>query len=320
MNCESATSVRMLGDADLRALELSPAGIVDAIEEALHREMAGQVWTSPKSSLYSGDGRYMMTTLSASDTPPVSVVKFVMVSPDNPQIGLPSINGSIMLHDSRTGALLAILDANWITEVRTAGLSAVVARRLADPTASRIAFVGAGAQARSHLETFAALFPLTDVMISSRGRSNIDRLAALAREKGLQVTICDQPRDAVELADLIVTSVPLTAVGQPFLDADWLKPGAFAAITDTGVPWRPETLGAFGRVVIDDTRQEAASATKMVAPEFVSGDLHGLLSDKVAQGHDATVRTAFIFRGLAIGDFAISALAWQACGGELPEV
>ena len=53
----------------------------------------------------------LMTTLAASDTPPVSVVKFVMVSPDNPRIGLPSINGSIMLHDSRTGALRAVLDA-----------------------------------------------------------------------------------------------------------------------------------------------------------------------------------------------------------------
>ena len=125
--------VLILSDADLRGLDLEPALIADTIEDALRREAAGQVWTSPKASLYSGDGRYMMTTLSASDTPPVSVVKFVMVSPDNPQIGLPSINGSIMLHDSRTGLLRAVLDANWITEVRTAGLSAVVARKLANP-------------------------------------------------------------------------------------------------------------------------------------------------------------------------------------------
>lgn len=304
--------VRVLGDADLRSLGLDPILIVDTIEDALRREAAGAVWTSPKASLYSGDGRYMMTTLSASDTPPVSVVKFVMVSPDNPRIGLPSINGSIMLHDSRTGALRAVLDANWITEVRTAGLSAVVARKLADPAASRIAFIGAGAQARSHLDTFAALFPLAEVAIHGRGRANADRLAERAREKRLDVRISQDPRDAVEDADLIVTSVPLTSDSAPFLDAGWLKPGAFAAIIDIGVPWRPETLGAFGRLIIDDTGQEAVSARKMVSPDLVSGDLSGVVSGAVAADHDPAVRTAFMFRGIAIGDFAISALAWQA--------
>ena len=78
----------MLSDGDLQALGLGQKEIIDAVENAIRLEAAGQVLTSPKSTLTPGDGRYLMTTLSTSDTPPVSVVKFVQVSPENPMIGL----------------------------------------------------------------------------------------------------------------------------------------------------------------------------------------------------------------------------------------
>ena len=312
----SGQAIPVLGDADLRALDLDPVRIADAIEAAVRREADGLVWTSPKASLYTGDGRYMMTTLSGSDTPPVSVVKFVMVSPDNPQAGLPSINGSIMLHDSRTGQLRAVLDANWITEVRTAGLSAVVARKMANPASTRMAFVGAGAQARSHLDAFAALFPLREVAIFGRGRANTDRLAERAARKGLQVAICENAEAALEGADLVMSSVPLTSDAEPFLNAGWLKPGAFASIIDIAVPWRTETLGAFDRIIIDNLQQEAASAKKLVPADLVTGDVNGLVTGKIATDRDPAARTAFVFRGIAIGDFAIAALAWQAALGD----
>ena len=307
----SRHSIPYLGDTQLRELGLEQTAIADAVEDALIREVQGQIWTSPKASLYSGDGRYLMTTLSASDIPPVSVVKFVQVSPENPARDLPSINGSILLHDSRTGALLTVLDANWITEVRTAALSLVVARRLANPAATRIAFVGAGAQARSHLDMFHAHFPLSHVDIVGRGQSNKDRLAGLARGKGLTVTFHDDPRTAVTGADLVVTSVPVTSGVAPFLDAAWVGPGAFAAITDTGTPWRAQTFSRFGRILVDDIAQEAASERKLAPPELVAGDLRALIRDTGPSGPDQDKSTAFIFRGIAIGDFAVSALVWR---------
>ena len=67
-----------------------------------------------------GDGRYVMSTLSTGEDPPLTVVKAVTVSPDNPDQGLPAINGAITVFDSRTGLLRAVMGANWITAVRTA--------------------------------------------------------------------------------------------------------------------------------------------------------------------------------------------------------
>lgn len=306
--------VRVLSESDLRALGLGQRQIVDAVEDAIGREAAGGVWSTPKSALTIGDGRYLMTTLSAADEPAVSVVKFVMVSPDNPTIGLPAINGSIMVHDSRTGVLLTVMDAKWVTAVRTAGLSGTVARRLANPQSSRIGFIGAGVEARSHLDAFAALFPISEVAIFSRGAVNIALLADKAKDLGLEATVCDEPRAALADSDIVVTSVTLTTTAAPFLDARWLKPGAFAAVTDLAVPWRPETMSAFGCVVIDDRVQEAASPKRMVPEALVHADLKELVSGAVERSYDPGRVSAFVFRGVAIGDFAVAALVHRRIG------
>ncbi|MEQ8651828.1 MAG: ornithine cyclodeaminase family protein [Kiloniellales bacterium] len=300
-----------LSEAALGDLGLSTLEIVDAIEAAIRTEAAGGVWTAPKSALLPGDGRYLMTTLSAADRPRLSVVKDVMVSPRNPDRGLPGIDGTIVVHDSETGQLRAVIGARWITAVRTAGLSAVVARRLANPASRAIAFVGCGVQARSHLEAFAALFPLAEVRAYGRGTQNVERLCALARDMGMEAKAAASPREALEGADLVVSSVTLSFEIEPFLDARWLKPGAFAAITDMALPWMPEGLSAFDSIIIDDERQEASSPKRMVGAELVTGEITALVSDALDCRFDPAKRAAFTFRGLAIGDFAIACLAYE---------
>jgi len=105
-----------------------------------------------------------------------------------------------------------------------------------------------------------------------------------------------------------VTLVPNLA---PFLDARWLKPGAFVTSTDLALPWQADGMGAFQRIVIDDLEQEAKMSKPMVAPALVAGDLSGLVCGDIAGREDAQERTAFVFRGLAVGDLALAALAYR---------
>lgn len=300
----------VLSDQTLSGLGISITDIVDAVEAAVRAEAAGAVWTAPKSALMPGDGRYMMTTLSISDEPDITVVKSVMVSPRNPARALPGVEGNIILQDSETGRLRAVMEAGWVTAFRTAGLSAVVARRVADPTSTTIAFIGCGVQARSHLDTFAELFPLKEVRAFGRGQANIDRLCRMAEEKGMDAKVCDTVREALADADLVVSSVTLSFELEPFIDANWLKLGAFASITDLAAPWVADSMQALGTVVIDDEVQERASPKKMIDPDLVSGDLKSLMCGNTDIGYDADKKSAFIFRGLAIGDFAIACLAY----------
>jgi ornithine cyclodeaminase/alanine dehydrogenase len=301
----------VLSDDELAALGLSVAEIIEAIETALAAEAAGRIWTAPKSALLPGDGRYLMTTLSASDAPQRTVVKSVMVSPRNPARGLAGIEGAILVQDSETGRLLALMESGWVTAFRTAALSAAAARRLADPQARRIAFIGCGVQARSHLETFAQLFPLAEVTAFGRGSANVERLCRKAQALGLAATPCASAAAAVADADIVVSSVTLSFELEPFVDARALKPGAFAAITDLAGPWTPEGMAAFRTLVIDSAAQERASAKKMVDPALVTGDLIGLIDQTPGSGFVPGERSAFVFRGLAIGDFALACLAHE---------
>lgn len=304
-----------LSDADLANLGLTPAEIADAIEDAIRMQAAGQLHAPPKSGVLPGDGRYVMTTLSTGTTDDPTVVKVVSLQPKNPARGLPAINGAILVLDGETGLLRAVMGANWITAVRTAGMSAVIAKRLANPLAKSIAFLGCGVQARAHLAAFSDLFPLSDLVAFGRGQTNIDRLCAAASALGLDTRTAATPEDAMAGADIVVSAITRTAGMAPFVDARALKPGAFAAITDVALPWIPEGLAALDTVIIDDIAQEAKMDPPMVAPDLVTGDMRSLVTGRIAAGYDSAKRAALIFRGQAFGDYAIAALALARATG-----
>lgn len=307
------TQIPYLSEEDLAALGLTAHDIVDCIEGAIRGSEAGRVWSAPKAVMMPPeDGRYMMAALAAMDGPSLLAVKTVVLNPRNSDRGLPQINGLVTMLDSETGLPAAILDGNWVTAVRTAGLSAVAAKHLANESASSIGFVGCGVQARSHLDAFAQMFPLERIKLFGRGQPNQDRLADAARSHGLSVAVCDSGQAAIEDVDLVVTSITLTGGDAPFLDASRLKEGAFATMTDLGIPWHKESFAALDRVVIDDVEQEAALPNKLCDPSVIAGDLSGLVLGQVAGRATAGERTAFLFRGHALGDLALSVLALQS--------
>lgn len=310
---QSETIPYLSGEA-LAALDISTQDVIGAIEAAIRGARSGTVWSAPKAVILPDDGRYMMAALAATSDPSLLTVKTVVLNPENPARGLPQINGLVTILHGDTGLPAAILDGNWITAVRTAGLSAVAARRLARADASTIAFIGTGVQARSHLDAFAAIFPVAGIRVFGRGTENIDRLCKKAAGMGLKADICSTAGEAFAGADLIVTSVTYSAELEPFLDAGLMEPGAFATITDLAAPWIKPSFGTLDCLIIDDLQQEAALPNKLAPPEFVSGDLAALVLDETDGRQSDSQRTAFVFRGHALGDLALSALAWQKAG------
>lgn len=305
------TQIPYLSESDLIDLNLNTKDVIDCIEAAIRGAADGTVWSAAKAVIQPGDGRYMMAALAAMDDPSLLTVKTVVLNPDNPKSGLPQINGLVTMLDSTTGLPVAILDGNWITAVRTAGLSAVAAKHMARKDARSVGFVGCGVQARSHLDAFAEMFPLERIQLFGRGQTNIDLLTETAQAKGLIVDMCDSGQSAIEGVDLVVTSITATGGPAPFLDASGMKEGVFAAVTDLGVPWKHDSFSALDRVVIDDLAQEASLPNKLCNPEDVSGDLSQLVLGSIPPRTGPSERSAFVFRGHALGDLALSALAWQ---------
>ena len=300
-----------LSEENLAGLAVTTEETVEAIERLIRGRARSKVWSAPKAVVLPADGRYMMATLAAADDPPFLAVKSLVMNPRNSERGLKQINSLVTLLDSETGLPLAVIDGNWVTAVRTAGLSAVAAKRLAKPDSAIAAFVGCGVQAQSHLRAFAALFPLTEIRAFGRGRKNVDSLCRLAEELGVEAVASVTAREALIGADVVITSVTYSAKLEPFLDAGWLKPGAFATITDLAAPWITDSIASFDRIVIDDMEQEASMANPLVKADLVSGDLDGLVLGEYAGRRAGEERTAFIFRGHALGDLALAALAYQ---------
>ena len=306
--------IRYLSRDSLQSLQLTPQEIVASIEHLILGRNRQQAWNAPKAVITPPDGRYMMATLAASDDPPFLAVKALVLNPDNPKHGLQSINALVTLLDSRTGLPLAILDGNWVTAARTAGLSAVAAKRLAKPDASTAAFIGCGVQAHSHLQALAELFPLKQIWAFGRGTANRDALCQSAEAMGLTAIASKSAQEAIRDADLVVTSVTLSPQLVPFLDARWLKPGAFVTMTDLATPWLAESMSVFDRIIVDDLEQEASTPKPLVDPALVCGDLTGLVNGHIAGRCADDERTTFVFRGLALGDLAVAGLAYQrAC-------
>jgi ornithine cyclodeaminase/alanine dehydrogenase-like protein (mu-crystallin family) len=311
---KTATNIPYLSQETLAGLGITTNDVIESIEALIRGSAQDTVWNAPKAVIITADGRYMMAALAAMDKPSLLAVKTVVLNPRNSDKGLPQINGLVTMLDSETGLPVAILDGNWITAVRTAGLSAAAAKYMAKKDSAVAAFIGCGVQAKSHLRAFADLFPLQRIKVFGRGQANIDGLRRLAEELGLSSEACESGRDAVEGADLLVTSVTYSGQLEPFLDADWLAPGCFAAITDLSAPWDKESFSAFDRITIDDMEQEAALPNKLVALDYVTGDLSGLILGKFKGRGSPDDRTAFIFRGHALGDLALAALALRKFG------
>ena len=142
----------------------------------------------------------------------------------NPKLGLPSVNGLMVLLSARTGLVEALLlDNGYLTDVRTAAAGAVAARLLARADASVAAIFGAGVQAKLQLEALTLVRPIREARIWARDAEKTRRAAVETGERlGIPVTAEDDPARAVAGADIIVTTTPAPS---PILMKEWLSPG-----------------------------------------------------------------------------------------------
>jgi ornithine cyclodeaminase/alanine dehydrogenase len=151
-------------------------------------------------------------------------LKLVTVYPDNPERhNLATTLGTLMLCDPATGAVIAIMDAGYLTAVRTGAASGVATRYLARQDAEVCTVFGAGVQARQQLIAVHHVRPLRQVHVLD---VSADAAAAFARdlaaELDVPIEVATDAEQAVRAADIIVTA---SSSPTPILDGDWIRPG-----------------------------------------------------------------------------------------------
>ncbi|TVR57040.1 MAG: ornithine cyclodeaminase family protein [Gemmatimonadales bacterium] len=243
---------------DREAVEahLSPALCLEAVEGAFRSLVQGQAIQPLRTLLTLPGGRDHFLVMPAHVARPAALgAKLLSLFPGNHDQGLPSHQGVILLFDTETGGLRAVVDAESVTSLRTAAASALATRLLAREDSMDLAILGAGVQARSHLEALLAVRPIRRVRVWSRtadharafvaeARARLEargRSAPLERPSGgsmptgqgaprgglppmreIEIVVAPDPESAVRDADVICT---VTASPTPILKGEWIAPG-----------------------------------------------------------------------------------------------
>jgi ornithine cyclodeaminase/alanine dehydrogenase-like protein (mu-crystallin family) len=307
------TSALVLDGAAVEAA-VSPERAVEAVHDAFVAHARGE-WTMPPkvyvTNYPAGDFR-AMPGLGGGH----ALLKWITSFPGNPERGLPTVAGVVLVSDASTGELRAVLDAASVTALRTGAAAVLAAEVLGRADAGSAAVVGAGVNGRAAARTFLA-----------RGRAVVlwdvdaERAARVAEELGCAVA---DSREQALAADLVVTVTP----GREVLFGEGsLRPGQHVSLMGADGPGKAEAAGAElarARLFCDEWEQashggELAHAVEdgLVSRADVTaiGDvLAGTAPGRASAGEI----TLFDSTGLAIQDLAIALAALEAAPAGLP--
>ena len=296
---------------------VSPEAAVEAVRDAFVAYARGE-WTMPPKvyvpAYPAGDFR-AMPALGAGH----ALLKWVTSFPGNPEQGLPTVTGVVLLSDASNGMLRATLDAGAVTALRTGAAAVLAAETLGRRDARTAAVIGAGVNGRATARTFVTRGHETVVW-----DVDLERARATAEEVGASVA---PSREEALSADLVATVTPGHEV---VYGPGSLRPGQHVSLMGADGPGKAEIAVeelTRARVFADDWEQASHNGELVHAVEVGALSRHDVteLGDVLAGSapgrRDAEETTAFDSTGLAIQDLAIALAAVERAEElELPEL
>jgi ornithine cyclodeaminase/alanine dehydrogenase-like protein (mu-crystallin family) len=221
----------------------------------------------------------------------------------------------ITLFSVESGDLLALIEADFVGQMRTGAASALATRLLAREDARTLGIVGTGLQARTQLQAIAQVRKLTEVRAFSRASAKREIFAKEMTEAlDIAVSAAESAEAAVRDADIIVTS---TTSSNPVVQGRWLKPGVHINAIGANFPQKRELDAEAvkrSNVIVADSREQSkleAGDLMQVFGEDAQrwtevGELADLVSGKVAGRTKASEITLFKSNGIAIEDIVVA--------------
>ncbi|SLM30233.1 Ornithine cyclodeaminase [Desulfamplus magnetovallimortis] len=306
-----------LSQDDVKNVGLTMAEIIEATEKGFVEMGNGNVEMPPKPGIHPGEGGDNFIHAMPAYIPAMNSagVKWVSGYPGNQKKGLPYIMGLLILNDTETGVPLSVMDCSWITAMRTAAASAVSAKYLARKESSTIGILACGVQGHTNLEAMNVLFPLKKVMAFDPSKENRETLAAYASgELGLEVSIVEDPKQAVTGCDIVVTSGPILKKPHETIKAGWVDEGAFVSCVDFDSFFSRDALNQADKWTTDNLPQYKHYKDGMgyfqQCPD-VYAELGELVTGKKAGRENDMERNFAANLGLAMEDMAVAPLIYK---------
>jgi ornithine cyclodeaminase len=228
-------------------------------------------------------------------------LKALTIFPGNSARGLDSHQGFVALFDGDTGAPAAIMNAGGITAIRTAAVSGLATRLLARDDVHTLAILGTGTQGRSHLEAMQAVRRFERVVVWSASGRSLDGADSAA-----------SAQEAVRDADVICT---VTALAEPIVQREWLKPGVHVNAVGSSIPTTRELDSATMRdaALFVDRRESTLNESGdflvpqregLIGPEHIRAEIGELVIGSGEGRRSDDEITVFKSLGLAVEDLA----------------
>ena len=315
--------ITILTEQDLRQAVKLDKTAVDCIENAFRLLATTDVVMPPILSFHIPDHNGEVDVKTAY-VPGINSFAIKM-SPgffDNPKLGLPSLNGLMVLFSSQTGIVEGVLlDNGYLTDIRTAAAGAVAAKWLSRENASTAGILGTGTQARLQLKALCLVRDIKKAIVWGRDSDKAARCAKECREElNIEIEVAQTINTVMEKSDIIITTTPSQAA---LISADQLRPGQHVTAMGTDADYKtelaPDVIPAVDLYVCDDLAQcrkqgelrpaIAAGLVESTAafPELgsiIAGHQSGRRSD-----HDITICD---LTGTGVQDTAIATLAREA--------
>jgi thiomorpholine-carboxylate dehydrogenase len=293
-----------VADAEVRRL-LGLEPLIAAVREALVELSARRV-VQPLRSVVEIPPDQGVLFLKPALIGGILATKLITQIPGNAGRGLPTMQATIVLMDATTGCTLAVMDATWLTALRTAAASAVAVDCLTPRSPKVVALLGSGVLARTHAAALRAVRPVSEVRVWSRNPENVAKCAA-----DVKGVACSNATEATRDADIVCT---VTTAREPVLKGAWLRRGALVCAVGAPRPaWRELDDEAMANVVIVDSYEAAAqeSGDVILSGAKVSAELGEILAGtRAAPAAESTI--VFKALGQAVTDAAAAQLVYEA--------
>lgn len=245
----------LLSQKDILTLDIGIGKVISLVEAGMAEHGRGRVENPPKPGLHATPNSFLHAMPAYFRDLGIGGVKWVAGYPDNRAVGLPQIMGTLILNDMQTGVPLCLMDATWITAVRTAATSAVTAKYCARKDARVLGVVGAGVQGRYNLIALKEVLP----SLSRAKVTDVDRRTAEAFRKeleertGVDITVCDDAESVARGSDIVVTATQ--RLPKPLIRDEWFEKGCLGLGLEIARAWYGEALHNADKFVTDDWEQ-----------------------------------------------------------------
>lgn len=292
--------------------------VIDAVEQGFTDYAKGDIQMPPKQYLdfkeYQGDLRIMPCYSSVLK---MAGTKIVNVHPQNPEKGLPTIMAVVILNDAQNGKALAVIEAAWITGIRTGAAGAIAAKYLAKKDAKTMGVVGAGQQAFFQIVATCKVRNIKEILVYDPKEESFTKLAESLKELGIEIKKASLEETAK--TDILATTTP---VRQPIVKNEWILPGTHINAIGADAQGKEELEPAIlkrSKIVIDNWAQASHSGEinvplekGLIKKEDIYAELGDIVSKKVKGREREDEITIFDSTGLALQDLYTAHLIWRA--------